>query len=248
MNKIIYGDGRVNIESTDAIRAFDIKFTGNIDASVLLPSDWIVESRKNRIVGISFGGNLPEGTIFEYKGKLKIDTCAVTTNFLTMNCEIVNNSSNLWEDTNSKFNEFASKPEELNLNYVFDGVKQKTRILHTNLLTLHNQFFYSKGRVVPSGTPYHIHTNPRQVMTGENHTDESVTIYEKLGDGRLFDVRKIKRKTKRKISKKNMKRIVKRLKQNIESGITVKTSKTGADFAQGESAGGGHGGGGSGGY
>ena len=211
MNTIKFSDGIVELDPSEGIVAFDMEFSGRFNGQCLLPSSWIVKYKRNRMIGIGLGQVISEPTeLLSYEGTFEIiNFIPVTQDVQFSSCQIINGSDgSLFSKSKSQWDTSSSKPEDLNQTNA-SGRKQNliTHITQNNLLTTLNEYHYDNKSVVQEGTPYHIHLDTWQAMTGETHTRESKKIFPKLRDGRLFNIKKIKRVKRKPLNRKAIKKI-----------------------------------------
>ena len=197
MSKIIIGDGIVSINPTDEIRGFHIFYKGVLNADIKLSSDWHVSANSNQILGFTTGGSILDiTTILEYTGTFNVKRCVVATHTEAMNCNIEKNVTDFFEDSTIQFDVSTTKLDESNKT---DMIKTRVRgfkVRHTYLETKQNEYYYQDKTVVPEGTPYHIDCRTQQVMTESLYRPESKKIYQLLSDGRLNDIKKLKKQLK----------------------------------------------------
>ena len=105
MSKITYGEKKINIASGLEIRAFNISFYGNMNATILLSQDWVVMSNKNRIIGFTTGASMVDSTdIVEYLGNIKIRGCSIATSEQLYPCTVEHpNTLNAFNDSKEQF-------------------------------------------------------------------------------------------------------------------------------------------------
>ena len=222
MNLLTYGDGQVYIDTDSNTLGFDIKFSGNVIAKISLPSNWIVMSTNKRMIGFSSDATpLEPTTIFNYTGNIKISSCSIATLNEKINCEIKNNAAYYWSDLSSDWTTNTTK---------FDAITKtqpnvnSTKIKHYNLFAKKDEYYFNKNNPVPAGTEYHIDVKTRQA-----YTEDLEKIYQLLGDGRLFNLKKIKRPKQIKMNPKQIKLKANEMRKNISS-TSVQETKHPKDF------------------
>tara|TARA_R100000458_G_C8258031_1_gene233895 strand:- start:590 stop:1342 length:753 start_codon:yes stop_codon:yes gene_type:complete len=231
-NLIRYGDGQVDLDYGGNVLAFDIELRGKCNISTNLPSSWVVSSNKNftRIIGVAFGQSIPgNSNIFNYTGKIDISRCIIVGDDNELHGLNIADSKDtyyprksdlVFSTSNDKYDELKIKEDSLPL-------QSKQHFIHQNLLTKHNEYYYKDGGPVPEGTDYHIHLNTDQAMTKPTHQSDSVNIYKKMNNGKLFEVKKIVRRKPKKLPKKAAALVAEKIKKSTSAGTVA--PRTGAD-------------------
>ena len=178
----------IDLSGMDAIAAIDIYFSGNMVAESMLPSDWQLMATDNRIICVSFGTANPE-LLFSYTGLISISGAMVYGRDLKKTgVPIVVEGIDRWTSHKGKFSDDGSSWDTLGKTHEapLQGVIGAT-ITRNNLLTNPNEFFLADG--LPYEGEYHQHQDG-QAMTGAKHTDDSIEIYRKDGNGKILNLRK----------------------------------------------------------
>ena len=248
-NKLIYGNGEISLDLSGNVLGVDIEFSGQADITVSLPSSWVVSSNKQhtRVIGIGMGEQI-SGTfsIISYTGDVRPTRCVVVTDDLKLdNLEIINPADTLYLNKSKLvFSTSNDKYDELSKDNIYIKKTAKRNIVQKGLLTGPNEYYYISGSHVPEGTEYHIHLDTYQAMTHSTHEKDSVNIYRKLDNGKLYDIKKIKRRRPKKLPKKALKLKAEKIKKNITSisGPQISTDqREGSGTAGGGGATGGYG-------
>ena len=200
--------GEVHIDSLANTTGFDIRYSGKMIASISLPSNWIIISTDKRMVGLSSDGvSFDEGILFNYKGNITITRCTIATHDLQREDIQVENKTYNWDDLTDGWDSSESKPDD-NIYIEYVNVSKNT-IKHYDLIAKDGEYFYENKQPVSGGTAYHIDVLSGQAYLGGRLSVNSQKIYKMLGNGKLFNVKKI-------IRPKALKMNIKQLKDTAE--------------------------------
>ena len=198
MIKLYHRKNEIAMDFTgiDSVGAIDIYYSGKMFAESMLPNDWQLVAKGDRILCFSLGNSIPE-LLFEYTGLINIRGATVIDKELNKHpVTIIVEDIDYWENISSKYDE----NNQYWTSYSSVHTKEKglisTSIVKNNLLTKPDEFFLADG--FPYEGEYHQHQDG-QAMSGAEHTDESVEIYRKDEKGKIFNPRK--NVTKRQILK-----------------------------------------------
>lgn len=239
-NRLHYDKNEIRITTDlDIIRVIDIFYSGKMVAESLLPSDWQLLEKNNRILCISFGTTNPE-LLFNYTGNIKILSATLySSTSKEYPAFVVEEIRDTWK--NNKLSISASLDVWGDLDRSQSPMPKGimgTSIVRNNLIAFSDELYFEDG--LPFEGSYHQHQDG-QAMSGAEHSEDSVSIYRKDSNGKILDLRK--GLTKRQITK-----IVKNLplKDIPKAGITrtVKSASDTISDAQGTTGGGATGGGG----
>jgi hypothetical protein len=187
--KIYYGNGEVGFVGVNDIAAFEIRYTGVIQASSELPDSIVLACNERKIMGFNMGTISPT-SLFSYIGELRITSCGVTDrNFEGKIVTPISMGVNDWGKATTKFEDFTQFPEDYGAKDSRGGGQGggqgKTLFIHRNLTTNQGEWFYEDG--MPYYGEYHIHVSENyQAMTGSIHNKDSKNIYRKDARGNLF--------------------------------------------------------------
>ncbi len=181
--EIYYGDGKVDVNYSGKITAFEIKYLGKFSGECTFPEGWVIGNNKNKIIGV-FIGEVYINELFSYSGEIIIKSCKlITLNQDIIKLRPVQRGVDFWEYQRVNIENFNSNPENFNNNgKVGRSSYGKSSLKHIGLQTKPDEFFYINGESYFG--KYHVHGNG-QAMTGEKHTNESKNIYRKNNKGLL---------------------------------------------------------------
>ena len=218
MVKLYHRKNEIAMDFTglDSVGAIDIIYSGKMYAESMLPDDWQLIANKNRILCVSFGHSIPE-LLFNYTGSIKIKLVTVIDRELNKHPASVRVSGiDDWGSESGHFDQIKQQWSSLGSTHVREPGLLKTSIVKNNLLTKPDEFFLADG--LPYEGEYHQHEDG-QAMTGEEHSEESIGIYRKSRNGKIFNPR-------RRASRRDILKIMKR--QKIKPFI-YKERQTSAD-------------------
>jgi len=237
-NKLRYADGEITLDLSGNVLGVDIEFSGQADITVSLPSSWVVSSNKQhtRVIGIGMGEQI-SGTfvIIGYTGDIRPTRCVIVTDDLKLeNLEIINPDDTLYLNKSKLvYSTSNDKYDELSKDSIYIKKTAKRNIVQKGLLTGPNEYYYQSGSHVPEGTEYHIHLDTYQAMTHSAHEKDSVNIYRKLNNGKLYDIKKINKRRPKKLPKKALKLKAEKIKKATSSHRSPVGPDRGADTAEG---------------
>ena len=194
----------MDLTGLDSVGAIDIYYTGKMYAESMFPDDWQVFDRKGRILCVSFGDSFPE-LLFQYTGLINISGGKVVDrNLKSHPITVIVSGFDYWENITSEFDSDTTRWVDYSRVHTREKGLLGTSIVRNNLTTKPNEFYFEDG-VVYHGD-YHQHQDG-QAMTGGEHQEDSVNIYRKDENGKIFNPRK--NKTKRQTIKILKKQIIK---------------------------------------
>ena len=217
--------------------AIELKFKGKFIGESKLSDDWYIATSTNKIICISFTGDNEVSELFTFQGSFSIVGVKVVTKELQeiepyyekLDIDLFGMSRESFENSGSYFQDYDSR--HLPIKTI-----DSTDIYKNNLFTKQDEFYYENGDNYFGA--YHQHSNG-QAMSESEHTVDSVKIYRKDQNNKLY---KPKPKRLRVISKDDDK------KPSRDEEKTYRTFQIGGRTTSGEVGAGGSGEGGGGGY
>ena len=164
--------------------AIELKFKGKFIGESKLSDDWYVGTGKNKIICISFTGNQNVSELFVFEGSFSIIGIKILTTELEeisvsyekLDIDTFGKSKESFQHGGSYFSDYNSIHEEI------DTIED-TDIYKNNLFTKQDEFYYENGENYFG--EYHQHSNG-QAMTESMHNSDSVNIYRKSQNNKLY--------------------------------------------------------------
>ena len=218
--------------------AIEIKYKGKFIGESKLSDDWYVGTNNEKIICISFTGNKNVNELFTFDGSFTIKGARIITQDLEqipcaaqkLDIDHFGSTLDVFDSAGSAFSDYSSEHTPIK---TIDNID----IYKNNLFTKQDEFYLENGENYFGA--YHQHSNG-EAMTESEHNADSVSIYRKDQDNKLYKPKPKRLKT---IS------IEKSITPAREVGDKYRPPTTGDDYADDQSGtGGGTGGGGGGSY
>ena len=237
MLKLLHYKNSLMFSEIVSCSAIMLKYKGKFIGESQLSDDWYIGTGKNKIICTSFAGDQEVSELFTFTGSFQIVGMKVITKELEdiyalydkMDIDYFNLSRESFENGGSYFSDYNSTHSSIR-------TIEDTDIYKNNLFTKQDEFYHENGENYFGD--YHQHSNG-QAMTESEHNKDSVNIYRKTKNNKLY---KPKPKRLKKITLKE-----EMTPQRDEDRVSVSV-KSEADRIRGGQGAGSSGGGGSGGY
>ena len=232
MIKLVHYKNSLMFSEVINCAAIELKFIGKFIGESKLSDDWYVGTGLKKIICVSFNGNQNVSELFEFQGSFTIiGIKIVTTDLIEIFCDYekldidyFNRSKESFESGGSYFSEYSSTHESISTSDNLD-------IYKNNLFTKQDEFYHKNGENYFG--KYHQHSNG-QAMTESSHTIDSVEIFRKDQNNKLYEP---KQKKLRKLHKGTDAAILPK-KQKSQYNVTTGHG-VGSGGREGESGGGG---------
>ena len=127
--KIDYSNGNVFFKTTGEVAGIEINYTGAIKAIKKLGDGWTIKIGKKKIVIYSLSQSEFTPLLFTYVGTLNITKCVVVNwNLEQYNADIIFKNDSLWSSSNSKFEIYRRKYEEIEQQTIIKKTIKKSVI------------------------------------------------------------------------------------------------------------------------
>ena len=219
--------------------AIELKFKGKFIGESKLSDDWYVGTGINKIICVSFSGNQDVSELFTFQGSFVITRIKIITQELDeISCGYDILDIDYFKKSREKFDEAGSSFSDYNSTHEEIDTIDNTDIYRNNLFTKQDEFYLLNGENYFG--EYHQHSNG-QAMSGSSHTSDSVQIFRKDQNNKIY---KPKSKRLKVIEKEEEFMITEDKERKYKGQIT----REGEDRGTGEAGTGGSTGGGGAGY
>ena len=164
--------------------AIEITFKGKFIGESKLSDDWYVATSRKKIICISFNGNQNVNELFVFDGAFTIRGIKLITEDLVeipcasqkLDIDHFGRGTAVFDSAQSYFSDYSSDHRAIN---TIDNID----IYKNNLFTKQDEFYFENGENYFGA--YHQHSNS-QAMTEAEHNSDSVNIYRKDQDNKLY--------------------------------------------------------------
>ena len=176
----------IDLSNFNNIKSIIFTYKGVLHGESQLPDDWILMSNKNKVVCVSSKNSTPN-VILKYRGIITIIGATVIDEYLNKHSVLVNvEDIDSWGVVSTDFDKNTQHWENLNSTHLSINASY-TAIVKKNLNAVSGEFYFADG--TPYEGDYHQHSDG-QAMTESEHSKESIEIYTKLDNGKIYNPRK----------------------------------------------------------
>ena len=179
MATIYYGNGECNISGNN-IFCVDISYKGAVYITDKTPRNYVLYATAKEITMLPIKkGSTILNRLFNYDGEFKITgALAYDNNFNKISLEILR-QMHYSETMNTKSEDMTLKSEELKISHLSSKKITKTELRYKKILDLHtfggSSLYYKNGDIYNGS--YHVHIDTGVIMSGADHSEESVVLY-----------------------------------------------------------------------